>query len=73
MTIYEQLCITKLFFIAMGMMGQNTISSIEMDIACEALKRTADQRLDWTDQQKEVYKWLVEYAKGITNNQNECR
>lgn len=68
MTINEQLCITKLFFIAMGMMGQNTITSTEMNIACEALKRTADQRYDWTDQQKEVYKWLVEYAKELNRH-----
>lgn len=68
MTIYEQLCITKLFFSALGMMGQNTISTTEMDIACEALKQIADQRYDWTDQQREVYKWLVDYAKERSKN-----
>ena len=63
MTINEQLCITKLFFTAMGMMSSNMISQPEMEIACEALKHAADQRNDWSDQQKEVYKWLVDWAK----------
>lgn len=66
MTISEQLCITKLFFTAMGMMPSNMISQPEMEIACEALKQAADQRCDWSDQQKEVYKWLVDWAKGRT-------
>ena len=66
MGIYEQLCITKLFFTAMGMMNPNMISSNEMDIACEALKCATDHRKDWTQQQKEMYKWLVDYAKERT-------
>jgi len=66
MTVDEQFCVTKLFFVAMGMMGQNTISSAELEIACEALKRMADQRYDWNDQQRGMYKWLVDYAKETT-------
>ena len=66
MTINEQLCITKLFFTAMGMISSNTISRPEIEIACEALKQAADQRNDWSDQQKEMYKWLVDWAKGRT-------
>jgi len=52
----------------MGLLAKDTISSAETDIACEALKRTADQRYDWTEQQREVYKWLVDYAKGRSKN-----
>lgn len=66
MTVYEQLCVTKLFFAAMGMMDQNSITPTEMDVACETLKHIVDQRLDWTSQQKQFYKWLVDYAKSIT-------
>ena len=58
MTINEQLCITKLFFTAMGMMNPNAISRPEMEIACEALKHETDRRCDWTDQQKEMYKYV---------------
>ena len=68
MTSYEQLCITKLFFIAMGMMGQSTISLSEMDVACEALKRIADQRYDWSEQQRNTYKWLVDYAYNLNKH-----
>ena len=67
MTINEQLCITKLFFTAMGMMPSNTVSQNEVEIACEALKQAADQRYDWTAQQKEMYKWLVDWAKQNRN------
>ena len=63
MSIYEQLCVTKLFYAAMGMMERQTITLDEFDIACEALKHLADQRRDWTEQQKYFYKWLVDYAK----------
>ena len=66
MTIYEQLCVTKLFFIAMGMIAQDSITQTEMDIACEALKRAADQRCDWSYQQKTIYRFLVDCAKERT-------
>ncbi len=69
MTINEQLCITKLFFTAMGMMNPNMISNSEIEIACESLKRAEDQRCDWTDQQKGMYKCLVDWAK---QNGNSC-
>ena len=68
MTIYEQLCVTKLFFIAMGMIAQDSIAQTEMDVACEALKRAADQRYDWSDQQRTIYKLLVDYAKERTKH-----
>lgn len=63
MSVYEQLCVTKLLFISMGAIAPNAITSFERDVACEAIKRMADQRQDWTPQQREFYKWLVDYAK----------
>lgn len=63
MSVYEQLCLTKLIYIAMGMMDKDTISSSEMEIACESLKHMADQRHDWTDKQRDLYKLLVDCAK----------
>ncbi|MBQ8329597.1 MAG: hypothetical protein IJX83_08270 [Lachnospiraceae bacterium] len=65
MTIYEHQCVMRLFSIAMGIMAPNTITKVEVDIACEALKNMADQRQDWTEQQRGMYKWLVDCAKEI--------
>ena len=67
MTIYEQLCITKLFYLSIGMIEPATVTKAELETACEALKQLADQRNDWTDQQKAFYKFLVDFKKSITN------
>ncbi len=40
-----------------------SMSSKELDVACEALKKMADERQDWTQEQKELYKAMVDYAK----------
>ena len=64
----EQICVYKLFCAAMGMMDKRNISNTEMEIACETLKRMADQRFDWTDQQKNTYKFLVDFAKELTEH-----
>ena len=63
MSVYEQLCLTKLIYIAMGVMSKDTISSSEMETACEMLKYMADRRCDWTDKQRDLYKLLVDCAK----------
>ena len=65
---YEQICLFKLFCTAMGMMDRQSISQIEIEVACETLKRMTDQRYDWTDQQKSFYKFLVDFAKEMTKN-----
>ena len=65
---YEQMCLFKLFCSSMGMMDRNNITNAEMEVACESLKHMADQRYDWTDQQKNTYKFLVDYAKEMTKS-----
>ena len=63
---YEQMCIFKIFCTAMGMMDRKSITNAEMEVAYEALKYMADQRYDWTDQQKNTYKFLADFAKEMT-------
>lgn len=36
-----------------------TITGIEMEMAADALKRLADQRFDWTQEQREQFKAMV--------------
>ena len=59
MTITEILIFAK---ILAAISGDRTITvtPVEKKIAADALKRIADQRMDWTPQQKEQYKMLVD-------------
>ena len=68
MNTYEQQCVMKLFFIAMGMMEQDKISYPEIDTACEVFKQLADKRCDWNEQQRMIYKWLVNFAKEMVKH-----
>lgn len=43
-----------------------TLTEIDRDAAMEALKRMADQRIDWNQQQKELFKFLVDLCKQST-------
>lgn len=63
MNFYEALCFAKLFERAIG--GQVSMSEIEKEVACESLKRMADQRNDWTEEQKNYYKMMVDFSKNI--------
>ena len=58
----EVLSITKIiacFF------GDKTVVITDFDkkVACDALKKMADNKYNWTSQQKESYKMLVEYLE----------
>lgn len=63
MTPYEELCVTRVYQAALGTIDRKTITKKEIDITVEALKKHADDRNDWNDQQKEVYKLLADFAK----------
>ncbi len=66
MDFCEMLCFAKLFSSAMGD-RKTTINPNEVDIAAETLKKLADNRNDWNQEQKELYKLLVDYAKKKTS------
>ncbi len=62
MDFYELISVAKLF--SSVMQGKSiSMSSKEMDVACEALKKATDNRQDWTWEQKKLYKAMVDYAK----------
>lgn len=42
-----------------------TVTDIDKKMAAEALKRMADQRMDWTLEQREQYKMLVDVVEGM--------
>ena len=63
MTPYEELCVTRVYQAALGTIDRKTITKKEIDITVEVLKKHADYRNDWNDQQKEAYKLLADFAK----------
>ena len=64
MTINEILILAKILAYASGNRTV-TITDLEKKIAAEALKRMADQRMDWTMKEKEQYKILVDVVERI--------
>ncbi len=63
MTPHEEYCVTRVYNAALGIIDRKTITKHEIDITIEILKKYADDRDDWTDDQKEAYKLLADYAK----------
>ena len=64
MTITEILIFAK---ILAAISGDRTVAvtDLENKIAADALKRIADQRIDWTQQQKAQYKTLVDVVERL--------
>jgi hypothetical protein len=57
----KMISLAKVFAMAMGD-RTITISSEERDAAFEELKVRADHRNDWTEEQKEYYKMMVDFG-----------
>ena len=66
MNFYESICFSKLYAVAFGLTPIHSISKQEVDIAAECLKKMADNSIYWTQEQKDLYKLLVDYAKNST-------
>ena len=61
MNIFEMMSFAELFSKAMG--GRINMSDAEIEAGSQVLKNMAEQRCDWTEEQKELYKLMVDYAK----------
>jgi len=72
-TPYEYLCLAKLLSVAMGANGRDSVTDDEADVACETLKHMAAQRIDWTQQQKDAYRLLVDCAKERVRRNEDAR
>lgn len=71
MTQYEKNCITRVYHALLGLIDRNTITKEDIDITIEILKKCADERNDWNDQQKDAYKLLADYAKEHYKDQSK--
>lgn len=63
MTNQEEYYVSRVYNAALGIIDRKTVTKHEIDITIEILKKYADDREDWTDDQKEAYKLLADYTK----------
>lgn len=61
------ICFSKAYCALLGLTSPLSVSKCEKDLAYEAIKKMADNRYDWTHEQKELYKLLVDYVKNQSN------
>ena len=64
MTLEEAMICAKLFAYAMGDRSIS-LSQVDKDSAFALLKRMADQKWDWNEQQKQQYKVFVDICKQL--------
>ena len=63
MDLNELMCFAKVYSVVMGLASPMSVSKREIDVAIEALKKNADNRWDWTQEQKDLYKLMLDFAK----------
>lgn len=71
MSLYEMICFAKVYNAALGIENRRTVSNQEIDVAVELLKKNADNRTDWTQEQKDTYKAIADYAKDQIKESNQ--
>ena len=59
----EMICFSKVFSVFAGMASSASVTNQEREFAYEAMKKLADNRADWTQKQKDIYKALADIAK----------
>ena len=67
-SLFEALSLAKLFSRTIGGNNNMTLSDAELEAAAELLKRLGDDRQDWSVQEKETYKTMVDFAKEISKS-----
>lgn len=63
MSFYEMICFAKVYNAAFGVPSPSPVTKQDIEITIEILKKMADNRNDWTQQEKESYKLLADFAK----------
>ena len=63
MTFDEMIGFAKVFSVYAGLASPLSVTNHERELAFEAMKKLADYRNDWTQEQKELYKVLADFAK----------
>lgn len=70
MNFSDMISFAKLFYVTIGGAQNMSLTSDKKEAACGVLKHIAEQRNDWNEEQKELYKTMVDFAKEKTK---ECK
>lgn len=68
MSFYEMICFAKVYNAAFGIPSPSPVTKQDVEITIEILKKMADSRNDWPQQEKESYKLLADFAKEYFKN-----
>lgn len=63
MNFQEMICFAKVYQAALYPQYRHSVSKPEVETTIELLKKMADERQDWSDEQKEFYKLMADFAK----------
>ena len=62
----EMICFARVLSVFMGVLSPVDVSNHEKELAIEAMKKMADYRNDWSQEQKDIYKTLADFVKGLS-------
>ena len=71
MNFLDFISFAKVYNAVMNPQYRGSVSNTEVEITVEILKKMADNRNDWSDDQKEVYKLLADFAKERIKDQKQ--
>lgn len=63
MNFYDFVAFAKVYNAAINPQLRNAVSNTEIEVTVEILKKMADNRGDWSDEQKSIYKLLADFVK----------
>ena len=70
MNFIDFISFAKVYNAVMNPQLRSSVSKADVESTLEILKKMADNRKDWSDDQKEVYKLLADFAKERIKEQN---
>ena len=70
MNFIDFISFAKVYNAVMNPQLRSSVSKADVESTLEILKKMADNRKDWSDNQKEVYKLLADFAKERIKEQN---
>lgn len=69
MNFVEIISFAKVYSVALGLDDKRVLSKMDLDIASEFLKKSADEFPYWNQSQRDVYKFLTDFIKETLKEQ----
>ena len=65
----EMICFARVLSVFIEGLSPADVSNHEIELAIEAMKKMADYRYDWSHEQKDIYKTLADFVKGLSKQE----